>query len=134
MQSEVPIIYRNTKTSKQVVTENMKVESVLCPAKKHREVIFDRSRLTFEVYHAMLATLSFHNYSGRKLNILVCGTGAGVFTMFLKHQLGSFVGKLVTVDTDKRFVELGSQFFGFVEEGLDSVIGDAHEYITQTKQ
>jgi tRNA A58 N-methylase Trm61 len=56
----------------------------------------------------MLAALSFTNYGGSKLNILVCGTGAGVFTMFLKHQLGSFVNKLVTVDTDKRFVELGS--------------------------
>ena len=63
----------------------MKVESVLCPPKKQREVIFDRSRLTFEVYHAMLAALSLTEFNSRKLNILVCGTGAGVFTMFLKH-------------------------------------------------
>lgn len=58
MQSEVPIIYRNTKTSKSVITPEMTTTSVLCPPKKQREVVFDRNTLTFEVYHAMLASLS----------------------------------------------------------------------------
>lgn len=63
----------------------MRVESALCPPKKQREVIFDRSRLTFEVYHAMLAAFSLADFNGKQLSVLVCGTGAGVFTMFLKY-------------------------------------------------
>jgi hypothetical protein len=91
VQSEVALIYRNLKTSKQVVTPEMKAESVLCPPKKHREVIFDRNTLTFEVYQAMLASLSLSDFTNKKLKVLVCGTGAGVFTMFLKHQLGQWL-------------------------------------------
>jgi len=50
VQSEVPIIYRNPKTSKTIPTPESYTHSVLCPPKKDKEVIFDRNRLTFEVY------------------------------------------------------------------------------------
>jgi hypothetical protein len=66
----------------------MKAESVLCPPKKKREVVFDRSRLTTEAYHAMLAALSLADMTNRKLNVLLCGTGAGVFAMFMQHHFG----------------------------------------------
>jgi hypothetical protein len=58
VQSEIPLIYRNTKNSKTAVSDDMKATSVLCPAKKQREVVFDRNTLTFEIYHAMLSALS----------------------------------------------------------------------------
>lgn len=104
---------------------------MLLPARKQREIIFDRNTLTFEVYHAMLAALSLSDFSQRKLKVLVCGTGAGVFTMFLKHQMGEWLSSLVTVDTNKDFVELGRKHFGFhdSEATIESVIGDAHDFV-----
>lgn len=33
----------------------------------------------------MLASLSLSDLTDKKLKILLCGTGAGVFAMFLKH-------------------------------------------------
>ena len=47
-QSEVPIIYKNTKTSKQPISEHMQTESELLPPKKQRAVIYDRNNLAFE--------------------------------------------------------------------------------------
>jgi hypothetical protein len=35
----------------------------------------------------MLAGMSLSDFGDRKLKVLVCGTGVGVFTMFLKHHL-----------------------------------------------
>jgi len=35
----------------------------------------------------MLSGLSLCQLEGRKLRILVCGTGVGVLTMFLKYHL-----------------------------------------------
>jgi hypothetical protein len=36
VQSEIPLIYKNTKSSKKAVSEEMKAESILCPPKKDR--------------------------------------------------------------------------------------------------
>jgi spermidine synthase len=63
----------------------MKTESELCPPKKQRAVIFDRSTLTFEVHQALLASFSLADLTQKKLKALVLGTGAGVLPMFLKH-------------------------------------------------
>ena len=72
---------------------------MLMPSKPKREVIFDRNALRFEVYQAMLAGISLSNVSHRsKLSVLLCGTGAGVFTMFLRHHFGQSLARLVTVD------------------------------------
>lgn len=127
-------MYRNTKTSKTPITDDLKAESVLCPPKKQRQVIFDRNALTFEVYHAMLAGLSLSDFGDRKLRILVCGTGVGVFTMFLKYHFSSKIDKLVTVDINEKFVKLGEKYFGFVPQDplIESVIDDAHEYVAKS--
>lgn len=82
----------------------MKAESILCPPKKQRQVIFDRNVLTFEVYHAMLAGLSLNDFGEKKLRILVCGTGVGVLTMFLKYHLSAKIEKITTVDVNEKFV------------------------------
>ena len=84
-QSEVQLIYKNTKTSKTPTTDEMKTVSELLPERKQRAVIFDRNTLTFEVHQAMLAALSLSDFTASKSKVLVCGTGAGVLPMFLKH-------------------------------------------------
>ncbi len=76
------------------MTPAMKTSSVLKPKKKQKEVIFDRDTLTCEYHHAMLSGLSLvceklsvkvkNSDEGKKLNILVLGTGTGVLTMFLR--------------------------------------------------
>jgi spermidine synthase len=125
------LIYRNIKTSKTPITDDLKAESALCPPKKQRQVIFDRNTITFEVYQAMLAGLSLSDLGSRKLKVLVCGTGVGVFTMFLKHHLHSALEKIVTVDINEEFVKLGEKYFGFSPQDplIDSVICDAHQYV-----
>lgn len=134
VQSEVPLVYRNLKTSKAVTTEEMKATSVLCPIKAKRQVIFDRNRLTFEVYAAFLAAIGLQDFTNRKLNILVCGTGAGVFTMFLKAQMGKWIETLASVDNNEHFVQLGKQYFGFHEDAeLKSVIADAYHFVKESK-
>jgi tRNA1(Val) A37 N6-methylase TrmN6 len=42
-----------------------------------------------------------------KLRILVLGTGAGVFPMFLKTNLGESLGEIVTVDINPEIVKVG---------------------------
>lgn len=135
VQSEVPLIYRNIKTAKQPIAEEIKASSVLCTPREKRQVIFDRNSLTFEVYHAMLAAMSLADFGNRKLKVLVCGTGAGVFTMFLHHHMSEWIDKLVTVDTNKEFVDLGRKYFGFHDKdnAIESVIGDAHDYVKKGK-
>lgn len=87
--------------------------------------------MTFEVYQAMLAGLSLADFGERKLNVLVCGTGVGVFTMFLKHHLSSALSKIVTIDINEDIVKLGQKHFGFNSNDpiIESVIGDAHEFV-----
>lgn len=54
--------------------------------------------------------------------------------MFLKAQMGKWIESLTTVDSNKTFVELGKQHFGFHEDAeLESVITDAHQFVTQAK-
>lgn len=87
--------------------------------------------MTFEVYQAMLAGMSLSDFGDRKLKILVCGTGVGVFTMFLRHHLSSVLSKIVSVDINEDFVKLGEKHFGFSSNDplIESVIGDAHEFV-----
>jgi spermidine synthase len=90
--------------------------------------------LTFEVYAAFLASLGLQDFSNKKLNILVCGTGAGVFTMFLKAQMGKWIESLTSVDNNEQFVQLGKQYFGFHEDAeLKSVIADAYQFVRESK-
>jgi hypothetical protein len=133
VQSEVPLVYRNLKTAKQPITPEMKTQSALMPAKKQREVIFDRNALSIEAYQAMLAALSLTDLSGRKLRVLLCGTGVGTFAMFLMHHFGSHLEKLVTLDTNKEFVDLGTKHFGFTPDApnCESLIQDAYTYVSE---
>ena len=104
--------------------------SALCPENPDKKLIFNRKRMTFEVYSAMLASFGLQDYNKKKLKVLVCGTGAGVFSMFLKAQLHAWLEKLTTVDTNESFVNLGKKYFGFVDGGnCESVIGDAHDFV-----
>ena len=79
----------------------------------------------------MLAGMSLSDFGDRKLKVLVCGTGVGVFTMFLKHHLTPVLKKIVSVDINEEFVKLGEKHFGFSSHDplIDSVIGDAHEFV-----
>lgn len=82
----------------------------------------------------MLASISLSDFGNRKLKVLVCGTGAGVFTMFLRHQLKNNLDTLTTVDNNKNFVELGKEHFGFhTDSVVESVIADAHDFVKQAK-
>ena len=69
----------------------MKTKSSICPKKKQRELIFDRDVLTCEYHCAMLSGLSLIADSliakaakQEKLDVLICGTGAGVLSMFIR--------------------------------------------------
>jgi len=78
----------------------------------------------------MLAALSLGEFSGRKLKILVCGTGAGVLPMFLRNHLGEHVDSIQCIDNNKHLVETCSKYFGFKPDGvIESLIGDAHEHV-----
>jgi len=79
----------------------------------------------------MLASFSLSDFSLKKLKVLVCGTGVGVFTMFLRHQLPNCLEKIVTIDVNEEFVRLGEKLFGFNPSDplIESIICDAHEYV-----
>lgn len=84
----------------------------------------------------MLAGVSLSNIGHLpKVNILLCGTGAGVFTMFLRHHFGDRLARLVTVDISQKFVDLGQKHFGFTPNDgvIESVICDAFEYVNNCK-
>ena len=58
------------------------------------------------------------------------GTGAGLLSMFLKHQLGDKLKEVVTVDISEEMVKIATQFFGFAEDDkVKSVIADAYQYV-----
>jgi len=86
VQSEVAIVYRNPKNN--TIEDHQLVKHKLAPKKKQRVMIFDRDLLTFNYQMAFAAGISLvadrYEKSEEKLSILVCGTGAAVFTMFLR--------------------------------------------------
>ena len=61
----------------------------------------------------MLSGLSLCEFGSKKLKVLVCGTGVGVLTMFLKYHLPSSLEQIVTIDINEEFVKLGEKHFGF---------------------
>jgi len=81
-------------------TENMKTQSVFCPSKKQRKVVFDYDTLTSEYHHTMIAGLNLVDWATRKepIDVLVCGTGAGILPMFIRHNFAAQLNSLVTVD------------------------------------
>ncbi len=85
------MVYRNPKSTE--ILTFMKTKSTLCPKKKQRELVFDRDILTCEYHCAMLSGLSLvadhlitKASNNEKLHILVCGTGAGALSMFIRHH------------------------------------------------
>ena len=142
IQSEVPLIYRNSKSAE--LTQAMKTSSVLKPKKKQKEVIFDRDTLTCEYHHAMLAGLALvceklaakvkASEEGKKLNILVLGTGTGILTMFLRQHFAPCLEKITTVEIDAGVLLVARDHFGLKVEDdplIDSVCADAYEFVWQ---
>jgi spermidine synthase len=115
----------------------MQAKSPICPKKKQRELIFDRDVLTCEYHSAMLAGLSLIGdhlvekvKAGEKINVLVLGTGAGVFSMFLRHHFSIHLDQLVTVDINPGVIKVAQEFFGFhPDEVLKSEIADAFAFV-----
>ena len=113
VQSEIPLIYRNTKNSKTPVSEEMKATSELCPAKKQRQVVFDRNSLTFEIHQAMLSALSLVPVS-KQLRVFVAGTGTGVLSMYLASHFGDRVS-VTSIDVNEKIVSMGQKYFGLTQ-------------------
>lgn len=133
------MVYRNPKAIE--VLPHMKAKSSICPKKKQRELIFDRDVLTCEYHCAMLAGLSLIGETliekaknAEKLNVLVLGTGAGVFSMFLRHHFAAQLDSLVTVDINPAIVKAAQEYFGFHPDAtLRSEIADAYEFVNSAK-
>ena len=114
----------------------MKTESELCPPKKQKAVIFDRSTLTFEVHQALLAAFSLTDLSQKKPKVLMLGTGAGVLPMFLKHQIPEeHLENIDCVDNDKKIVEMAQKSFGFIPDAvIESQVCDAQDFVKSSKK
>jgi hypothetical protein len=88
IQSEIPLIYRNDKSKD--LASWMLTQSELKPPKKKKVVTFDRETLSCEYQYGMLAGLCLAEpflekvKADSKLRILVCGTGTGVLTMYVR--------------------------------------------------
>jgi len=143
IQSEVPLVYRNSKSSDLLL--HMKTQSALMPKKKQKEVIFDRESLTYEYHHAMIAGLCLSAEKlcakfkiadlDKKLNILLLGTGTGILPMFLRQHLSKHLDKITTVEVDAGVLLAGRDHFGFSIENepqIDSVCAEAHEWVMST--
>ena len=67
------------------------------------------------------------------MNMLVCGTGAGILPMFLKNNFNSDqVKSITTVDINPDMVELAEKYFGFdagESSTINSVIADAYAFL-----
>ena len=117
-QARIPLIYRSSKSSD--LTPSMQTVSALKPKKRQKVVAFDRDALALEHHQAMLAgiclvaeTLSAKVKGGRQLSILVCGTGAGTFTTFIRHHFAKSLLKLVTVEQNEEVLKAAADHFGF---------------------
>jgi len=67
------------------------------------------------------------------MNMLVCGTGAGILPMFLKNNFGpEQLKSLITVDVNAQMVDVAERFFGFdagADSVIESVIADAYAFL-----
>ena len=83
------MVYRDPK--KHQIADSMLANSKMCPKKKGKVAVLNHDFLTSEYQQLMLAGLSQvpELKEAQKLRILHLGTGAGIFPMFLKSQLGS---------------------------------------------
>mmetsp|Transcript_3905 Transcript_3905/g.4607 ORF Transcript_3905/g.4607 Transcript_3905/m.4607 type:complete len:193 (-) Transcript_3905:399-977(-) len=140
IQSEVPLMYRNSKSAD--LLAHMKTQSALMPKKKQKEVAFDRDNLTYECHHAMISGLCLvadklcaqikDAEQEKKLNILVLGTGTGILPMFLCQHFSKYLEKITTVEIDAGVLIAARDHFGFQAENeplIDSVCADAHEWV-----
>ena len=65
------------------------------------------------------------------MRVLVCGTGAGVFTMFVRQHFD--LEQLVTVDVNPDMLRVAHDHFGFHEDAvIESKIADAYEFVKST--
>lgn len=97
-------------------------------------MIFDRDALTFEYHHAFMAGLSLlpvEKHQSNKLRVLVLGTGAAVFPMFMRSQFADRLEKMVTVDISENMLKVAQDHFGFTPDDgvIESVVADAYEYV-----
>ena len=140
IQSELPLIYRNSKS--QGLLPHMKTQSVLRPKKNKKEVIFDRDSLTYECHQACFSGLSLvaeklcaqlkNAELNKKINILVLGTGVGVLPMFLKQHFSTHLEKITTVEIDAGVLLAARDHFGFNAESdpqIDSINADAYDFV-----
>ena len=114
----------------------MKAKSSICPKKKQKELVFERDILTCEYHCAMLSGLSLISdhldqkaKDGEKLRVLICGTGAGVFTMFVRQHFD--LEQLVTIDVNPDMLRVAHDHFGLHTDDaiIDSKVADAYEYV-----
>lgn len=96
----------------------MKATSPIAPKKKQRVLVYNHDLLCCEYQYAMLAgpALSLKLAEKTGLRILVLGTGAGLLSMFLRHQLGDKLAELITVDINPEVLKIAKDYFGFQED------------------
>lgn len=67
------------------------------------------------------------------MDMLVCGTGAGILPMFLKNNFNADQLKsITTVDVNPEMVGLAEKYFGFdagAGSVINSVIADAYAFL-----
>jgi spermidine synthase len=108
-------VYRDPK--KHEIPPHLEAHSELCPKKKGKKAVFNFEALTHEYQHAILSGLyQTPELLEKKLKVLHLGTGAGTMPMFLRHQLGERLEKLVTVEISEQMEKVAKKFFGFVPD------------------
>jgi spermidine synthase len=91
----------------------------------------DPGSLHSPVYRAMLAVLLFIPTPER---VLLLGTGGGVLARYFHHRQTAIHG--IAVEISSAIVDIARQFFEFptLDQGWQTVISDAQDYICQSKQ
>ena len=75
--------------------------------------------------------------NGSKLRLLVCGTGTGIFTMYLRQHFSQCMESVTTVEIDGDILNLAKEHFGFGADQDDSIISiqaDAFEFVQSESQ
>jgi hypothetical protein len=115
IQAEITISYMNAKNKS--YSEKLRAQSVYAPSKKNKKVVFDFDWLQCEYHQTMVAGLNLvaDHWAKRDdpIDVLVCGTGAGIFPMFLRHNLRDRLKSLVTVDISQQVLQVAESYFGF---------------------
>lgn len=70
--------------------------------------------------------------AGQKLKVLVCGTGTGVLTMYIRQHFQACLESITSVEIDQETLTVAKNHFGFDPETLEnvnSVQADAFEFV-----